>query len=255
MTLEDLRGRIVDAHTHLGQCRVFGSAISEQELLAAMDANGIGTSLVMPYPGDDRPEATHDRIARLAQEHPGRIHGIVNTSPHRGPGEFRKEARRCVSDLGFVAVKLHTIGHAVNPLSADGELVFATAHELGVPVLVHTGPGVPFALPALCLPAARRYPKLKIVLSHAGHSMYFPEALVCAQEAANIYLETSWITVKQVQSAVTTLGAERVMLGSDGTVNVPVALAHYAHAGLSDDDLAQCLTATPRAVFNLAERR
>jgi predicted TIM-barrel fold metal-dependent hydrolase len=46
---------------------------------------------------------------------------------------------RCVKELKFVGVKLHTIGHGVNPLTEDGDLVFATAFELGIPAMVHTG--------------------------------------------------------------------------------------------------------------------
>lgn len=249
MDLDQLRGRIIDGHTHLGDCRVFGSTVTEHELISAMDAEGVSTSLVMPYPGDTDPVATHDRIASLADDHSGRIYGIVNLSPHIDRRSFENEATRCVRELDFVALKLHTIGHAVNPLSEDGETIFALGDDLGVPVIVHTGPGVPFALPALCLPAARQYPELKIILAHAGHSIYFPEALVCAQEADNVYLETSWITVKQVQAAVSTIGASRVMMGSDGPPNLSVALAHYAEAELDAGELEQSLCRTPAEVF------
>ena len=58
--------------------------------------------------------------------------------------------------------------------------------------MVHTGPGIPFALPALCIPAARKYPDLKIVLAHAGFAVFTAEAQVAATVCDNLYLETSW---------------------------------------------------------------
>jgi predicted TIM-barrel fold metal-dependent hydrolase len=88
---------------------------------------------------------------------------LPSLSPHDA---YRREVERCVRELHFVGLKLHTIGHGVNPLSEDGDLVFAIAHEFGIPAMVHTGPGIPFALPALCIPAAQKNPGLKIILAH-----------------------------------------------------------------------------------------
>ncbi len=182
---------IIDVHQHLGPCRVFGLNIEEAELMAALDRNGVDAAIVQPYPGAPDPAAVHDRIAALAKQHPGRIFGIMSMSPHCDPEHYRAEARRCVRDLGFVALKIHTIGHAVNPLTPDAQTVYRTAADCGVLVMIHTGPGVPFALPALMLPAARQYPQTTFILAHSGHTIYAPEAFVVAQERENIILDTS----------------------------------------------------------------
>ena len=87
----------------------------------------------------------------------GRFYGLASLTPHQDRDAYRREVERCVKQLKFVGVKIHTIGHSVNPLSEDADFVFQTASELGIPVMVHTGPGVPFALPALCIPPARKY--------------------------------------------------------------------------------------------------
>jgi len=89
----------------------------------------------------------------MKAQYPERFLGIASINPHLGDACL-KEIRRCVENLGFVGVKLHTIGHAVLPTSRDALRVFELANELGVPVLVHTGTGIPFAQPSLCLPIA-----------------------------------------------------------------------------------------------------
>ena len=64
---------VIDAHTHLGEDRVFGLDASEEDLLGGMEAASIDVSLVQPYPGPISAKATHDRIAALAKKHPGRV--------------------------------------------------------------------------------------------------------------------------------------------------------------------------------------
>ena len=103
----------IDAHSHLGTCRVFDSEQPPSALLQAMDRHGIDASVVQPFPGAPDPGAVHDEIARLAREHPGRIYGVASLSPHLPVEAYRAEVRRCVRDLGFVGVKAHALGHAI----------------------------------------------------------------------------------------------------------------------------------------------
>ena len=42
---------IVNAHAHVGDSRVFDVVSDKNELIAAMDANGVGLSLAMPSAG------------------------------------------------------------------------------------------------------------------------------------------------------------------------------------------------------------
>lgn len=245
------RPKIVDAHAHLGGCRVFGLQTSEDELLQRMEESGIDATIVQPYPGAENPARTHDRIANLAAKYPGRFFGLASLSPHQDRKVYRQEVERCVRDLKFVAVKIHTIGHAVNPLSEDGDCVFQTANELGIPVMVHTGPGVPFALPSLCIPAARKYPGLKIVLAHAGFAVFSAEAQVAASECKNLYLETSWSVGEDIRWMISTLGPERVMMGADLPSNVPVEVAKYKALNLEPQVVAQVMGGTAISVFRL----
>jgi predicted TIM-barrel fold metal-dependent hydrolase len=247
--------RIVDAHCHIGRSLQSGVEISEEALLGTMASHGVATALVMPqpYPG---PEVApiHDRIAHLAERQPGRIHGIANLSPLVGEAAYRREVERCVRELGFRAVKLHPLGHAIAPNSPRAEIVFALAKELGVPVIVHTGTGIPQALPALAIPPALAYPDVTVVLAHAGFAVYTPEALVAAQLCPNVILEPSWCMPHQIAEMVRSIGAERVLFGSDHLDNVPVELAKFAAIGLDEAQLAAVLAGTATRVFGLPDR-
>lgn len=243
--------RIVDAHSHLGACRIFDLKVEAEELVGVMEAAGITAAIVQPFPGAPDPAKVHDEIAELAIQHPGRIFGLVSFNPHRDPEEYFREAERCVKELGFVGLKLHTIGHAVNPLSRDGGTVFQAARELEVPVMVHSGPGAPFALPAHLLPRAREFPEVKIVIAHAGFIFYTGEAFAVAKECANVYLETSWLYADDIRWLIGALGPERVMWGTDLPRNVKPALAIVEELDLPEEQKHLFLGETAARVFQL----
>lgn len=243
--------KVIDAHAHLGSCRVFDLNVDAQDLLRGMDENGVEAAIVMPFPGAPNAPATHDAIAELAQAQPGRIYGMINLNPHQDEEAYAREVRRCLRDLKFVGIKLHTIGHAINPLSKDATKVFELARELKVPVMVHTGPGIPFSSPALCLPRAIQYPDVSLVLAHAGFIFLTGEAWAVAQQAPNIYLEASWLYGDDVEWLVQTLGPERVMMGADLPKNVKPTLTIAASAGLTEKEKALFLGGTASKVFGI----
>src|SRR5438067_915269 len=220
--------KLIDTHYHLGDCRVFSLNAEEDAILAAMDRNGVGAAVVQPFPGASDPRAVHDRIAALARRLPGRIYGMASLNPHMDRAQWNREIERCVEELGFKAIKLHTIGHALNPLSEDGGMVFEAARRLGVAVMVHTGMGIPLAAPSLVGPRAEQYPDVPIVLAHMGFVIAAGEAVLLAKRQPNLYVETSWSMVGDIQWAIQALGPDRVMVGSDTADNLPGEGAKYA---------------------------
>jgi predicted TIM-barrel fold metal-dependent hydrolase len=66
-----------------------------------------------------------------------------------------------------------------------------------------------------------------------------------------VYLEPSWCPTYAVRSMIDKFGAGRVLFGSDHLTNLPVELVKYRSIGLSDEQLAQVLGGTARAVFPL----
>lgn len=241
---------IIDAHSHLGWSEIFSAGITEELLLGTMAANGIDVTMVMPAAGSD-PSSTHDAIAELAERQPGRVFGIASIPPLVGKDVYVRELRRCVEELGFKAVKLHPQAHATSPVLPVADIVFSTASELGIPVMVHTGTGAPFALPSLLIRRAREYPELKIVLAHAGFAIYSEEAIIAAEVCDNIYLEPSWCLAGDIGKMVRLLGPDRVMYGGDLPYNVPIELAKPRACGLSSEETEWFLWRTARDVFDL----
>jgi uncharacterized protein len=241
---------IIDVHSHLGWSDIFSAGVTEKELLETMERNGIDASLVMPAAGSD-PGPTHDAIADLCARHSGRIFGIASMTPLIGEDTYRREAVRCIRELGFKAIKLHPLAHAVSPVLPAADVVFEMADELGVPVMVHTGTGVPFALPSLLIRRARQFPSLRIVLAHAGFAIFSEEAIIAAEVCDNIFLEPSWCIAGDILRMVRTLGPQRVMFGGDLPNNVSVELTKYRTLALTDEERSWCLGHTARTVFDL----
>lgn len=246
---------IIDAHMHLGDCRVFDLNVTEDELLRSMDKNKVDVSVVQPFPGASDAAAVHKRIWKFAKRHPGRIYGMASVNPHLPKQKYVDEVTRCVESYGFVAVKLHTIGHAVMPLGSDAGTVFETAAKLEIPVMVHTGMGLPFAAPSLVIPRAKEYPKLRIILGHAGFVISTPDAYVAAKECPNIYLEPSWCLGADVAWLAGDIGPRRVMMGSDLPTNTPMELSKIKALDLKKEDAAMVMGGTASRVFGLKVRR
>ncbi len=242
---------VIDAHSHLGECRVFGLDNSEEYLLRGMNDNDIDISLVQPYPGANSASATHDRIAELAKKNPGRIFGIASINPHQDSQDYFNELSRCVNDLGFAGVKLHTIGHAMHPAGADGTTVFDSASQLGIPVMIHTGPGIPFAAPSAAIPQLQAFPQVPVVLAHAGHGIFSDEATEVAKAYPQVYLEPSWCTFYNVGAMVQAIGAGRVMLGTDLPPNARIQIETFKALDLSEEDEAMVLGGTAKEFFKL----
>jgi predicted TIM-barrel fold metal-dependent hydrolase len=117
--------------------------------------------------------------------------------------------------------------------------------------VIHTGTGIPQALPALAIPPALAHPEVTVVLAHAGFAVFTPEALVAAEVCRNVVLEPSWCTANQIKGMVRAIGAERVMFGSDHLDNQPVELAKIDAIGLDEAQRDAVLGATAARVFGL----
>lgn len=257
---------IVDAHVHLGRDVLHGRDTTGSDVIEAMDRSGVDAAVVQPGHDNTHPGAmvqAHDAIAVLARDYPGRVFGVCAPNPHLTPADYEAEVRRCVVDLRFVGVKVHPVVHAWHPLGRDGAHPFKVAGELGIPVMVHTGTGMPFSLPITLLPVARQFPAVRIILAHAGAAYYGNECLLVAQECPNVYLETSrGADMRTIRKFVKTLGADRILFGSDGLDEMVHALWMYRHSvtrelhweGLTDAELGACLGDTACRVFGIGSR-
>jgi len=244
---------IINSHIHLGNSWIIDSDYSEQSLIDDMDRNQISGMCILPLaePKPDNVEA-HNRIRRFIEAHPDRrLWGIADMHPRHDDETYKKEIRRCMVDLGFKAVKLHPLLHAVNPNAHCAKKAFDAAREYDVPIMIHTGLGVPSALPALVIPRAKEYADVKIVLCHAGGQIFAQEAMIVGQMFDNIYLEPSWVPSISLAGMFAAVGKERVVFGSDGACNTMTEIAKAESVGLSEEQKEWYFAKTAKALYKL----
>lgn len=247
---------IIDIHTHLGSDTIFDSHRTEAELLAGMERTGIDAVIVQPAQWNTYLAITqegHNRIARLARVHPGRVYGMCSVNPHFEPEVYAAEVSRCMRELGFVGIKIVAHAHAWSPWSKRGSLPFEVAAQLDVPLMAHTASGIPFALPSGLIPLAKRFPQVRLILAHAGSFFMEDEQLIAAEECPNIYVDTSTRepNLENLRRFVDRLGPRRVMFASDSPDEMEHNLWVHRHAGLSEVQLEWILGRTAQEVFRL----
>jgi predicted TIM-barrel fold metal-dependent hydrolase len=234
---------IFDTHTHVGAARHSGRRYTADQLLADMDRAGVDRAVVIPFPVVEDERAAHDEIGAAVLKHGDRLTGAACLYPYRDG--FRDEARRCRERYGFRALKIQPQYQPLNPLSPASGFLFETAIENGMALIVHTGAGAPYALPSLWMPAARRYPDLKVVLAHAGGGIYYGEAIVAALFCPNVYLELSTLAPHHVSEVLKHLPSSRLMIGSD----LPESLEIEIGKILPRPEARDILSATAERVF------
>lgn len=245
---------IIDAHAHLGHDYVFDEEVNEEYLLGAYKKYGIDAAIIQPFicrPYIEDTIEIHNRIFDLCKKYPGKFWGIASINPHFRPEEYEKEASRCILKLGFVGIKITPIAHAVHPGTKDGIHVFEVARKMNVPVMVHTGSGMPFADPVSLLSVVEKFKDVKIILAHAGSEAFAQQALYIAMHFNNVYLEPSWLSIYNTRKMLKALGASRIMFSSDQAINIPVELTKYKTLINDSQELEEVLSGTAKKVFNL----
>lgn len=221
----------IDAHSHVGY---FGSwsdvGITPAELVEQMKEYQIEKTVISTYPMKESLEA--------AERYPDRLIGAAWVNPMEP--DALTQIRNAVNNYGFRAIKLHPLSHSY---LANDECVFPVAelaHELDIPLMIHTG-HPPFSLPWSVGQLAELYPQVNIVQIHMGHGngMYVQAAIDMAVKYPNLYLETSGMPMHtKIKEAYETVGSTRIMWGLDAPFHHPsVEIQRTLVSGLDDKAL------------------
>ncbi|MDD3172497.1 MAG: amidohydrolase family protein [Herbinix sp.] len=245
---------IIDIHAHLGEDVVFDESLNEQELINAYKEHHIDGGIVQPYlprPYVSDTMEIHNRIYQLTKNKEKKFWGMASICPHFRPGDYDKEAKRCINELRFVGIKITPIGHATHPSSKDALHVWEVCQELKVPIMIHTGAGVPFSDPISIAKAIELFPDVTCVLAHGGSEMHNQQATYLAKKYDNVYLEPSWVGVLGVMNMINQLGYDKIMYSSDNIYNIPVELAKYKSLVKNQDDLDKILYKNAVRIYHL----
>lgn len=227
--------KIFDTHTHIGTALHSGRVFTAEQMLAAMDAQGVDRSLLIPFPLVSDYKEQHDVIGAAVKQWPDRFAGAVCLDPFVGEAAYAAEVARCVEHYGFRALKLQPMYQPLNPLSPRSDFLFAAAARHGLTVVAHTGTGIPYALPSLFIAAARRFPDVPIVLGHAGSPIFLLECAVAADVCPNIHIELSSLMPHHIHELLHYVAPERLLAGSDLPESLAVEIGKVFSLPLNDE--------------------
>src|SRR5262245_29143358 len=204
---------------------------SPKAFLRYLDECGIERVGIINYVAPDVmgfTAAVNAWCARYASAAPDRLIPFGSVNP-RFTDDPAGETRR-VLDLGIRGLKIHpphqlfdVNAYRTGAVGAGIGEVLAVAEERGVPVMIHTGtsifPGARnvFADPMPADDVGVDFPKLRVILAHAGRPLHGDTALFLLRRHPNFFFDLSGIPPKRLMQYVPRLAevADRCLWGSD----------------------------------------
>ena len=149
--------------------------------------------------------AVNDWIAEYTKDHRERLLPVGSVHPKTTP-DIGAETERILA-LGIRMIKLHPPHQLFSPNSYRSDLpriadLYSIAEERGIPIMFHTGTSIfprarnVFADPMPIDDVAIDFPRLKIIMAHAGRPLYGETALFLARRHRNISIDLSGIPPK-----------------------------------------------------------
>lgn len=209
---------IVDIHTHVGRTKYGDLTINAERIITECDAAGVDKAVLIPTTSSGVIAPAED-MAREAKKAPDRFVFFAGVDPKRSDAVEKLE--EAVVKFGAKGLKIHP---TFLGLAADDERVYPLIEksiELKIPVMFHSGEG-PWALPWQIGLVAMDFPKATIIMAHMGlNSLCYTDAAIkMAKKAPNLILETTGVVFDHpIAVAVNTIGADRVIFGSDCPIN------------------------------------
>jgi predicted TIM-barrel fold metal-dependent hydrolase len=241
---------LVDDPSHAGAREIVSSP---ENVLRFMDENGIERACCINYVSPDVMGFTrevNDWIARFTRAHRDRLLPVGSVNPLHEL-KVSVEIRR-VLDLGIRMIKIHPPHQLFAPNAYRHELwqlaeIYRECEERGVPVMFHTGTSVfpkarnVFADPMPIDDVAIDFPRLKIILAHAGRPLYGETAFFLLRRHANVFVDLSGIPPKSLPRYLPRLAdiADKALWGTDwpspGVVSPRKNLNDFLALGLGDE--------------------
>ena len=138
-------------------------------------------------------ERVHEFHKKILENNGDKIVVFSGIDPRRGQDGLDL-LEKALKEYGFKGLKLYPpCGFEIDEAVALD--YYQLCSEIQVPVLIHTGPSVDSMYVSTRYPSsveniARQFPKLNLILAHAG-ILYFDEGFYLAKKYSNIYVDIS----------------------------------------------------------------
>jgi predicted TIM-barrel fold metal-dependent hydrolase len=183
---------------------------SPSGFLALMDEQGIERAALVNYPAPDVmgfDVSVNAWVTDFVRGNEDRLVAVGSVHPRLTRDAAGDTARLFENGVRMLKVHPpHQLYAANEYLEGDVELeaIYRTAEQYGRPVMIHTGTSVfprarnRFADPMAADDVAIDFPKLTILLAHAGRPLYMETAVFLARRHKNVHLELSGIPPKKL---------------------------------------------------------
>ncbi len=227
--------------------------------IGAMDAADVGKALISAWVAPNKVMISNDEVHAFVGEAPDRLIGVGSVDISK-PMQAVAEIRRCVTELGFKAIRVLPWLWELPPTDRLFYPVYTICSDLGMPFCTqigHTGPLMPSEVgrPIYLDRVALDFPELTIVGGHIGYP-WTDEAIAVATKHANVYIDTSAYTVQrypqQLVDYLTSNGRRKVLFGTNYPMITPAkALTGLDDLGLDDETRELFLHENAARVFRL----
>lgn len=218
--------QMMDDPSHAGVKEILSSP---ERLLAYLDREEVERACCINYVSPDVmgfTRETNDWIAAFTRNHRDRLLPVGSVNPLYEQSPADELAR--ILDLGIRLIKIHPPHQlfAANAYRFDLPRlaeVYRGCEERNVPVMFHTGTSIfprarnVYADPMAIDDVAVDFPRLKVILAHAGRPLYGDTAFFLARRHGNVMVEVSGIPPKSLLTAFPRLPeiADKVLWGTD----------------------------------------
>lgn len=200
-----------------------------QDLLAAMDRDGVEKSVICGFPWDDPGlcREGNDFLLRCSRDFPDRFLPFA-TLPPRSARQAARERERCLAEgfSGFGEMAFYRRDLSARAVQTLASLLAPLA-AAGVPLLLHANEAVghdypgksPVGLRSL-YELLRALAEVKVILAHWGGGFFFYELMPeVARAARNVFYDTAaspfLYDARIYEVAVRIVGERRILFGSD----------------------------------------
>lgn len=186
-------------------------------------------------------DAFYDDI-RIIKENPDLFATWGEVDPNYCEDPIKELGRQY--DLGIVGIKLHPVHKWFKPNAYREEeggnikllRIYEFAEDHNLPILVHTGTSIgegarnKYGDPILLDDVLKDFPRITLIIAHAGRPIWYQTAFYLARMFSNTYLEISSIPPKNLLNVLPRLMEieDKVIYGSDFPSYVEQDLAEYA---------------------------
>ena len=246
---------LIDSHAHLGPMPAAYMSMDADGLVAEQRRLGIEASIVSSFEALQWSLARgNEDVVRAAEKHPS-IYVSVVLNP-RQMGDSERLVQRFGGHPKVLGIKIHPVKHGYDlDMQMVGELL-EMARPCGLPVLSHCEMEAPVSGTALRRRAVQ-FPDMTFIVAHWGIAGRGPGERIAeildGSAPPNLFVDMASRRTAEYgffEYAVRTIGADRILWGSDATVIEPAAMLGVLQmADLTDAERRQIAYANALRVY------